>query len=94
MTNLGDRSQLAFVGDVDIGSTNGTIDTSLEIASVDGQARVGIQAGLASNGILELQSGTNKMAAMSLISKSSDVSGSDVGKWQKCVQNDVCGVDF
>jgi hypothetical protein len=82
LSDLGGRSQLAFVGDVDIGSTIGTIDTSLDITSVDGQSRVGIHAGLASDAVLELQSGDNRIAEMSLISKSNGISGNDIGKWQ------------
>ena len=77
---MGDRSQLAFVGDVDIGSTNGTINTLLGITAVDGQSQIGIQAGPASDAVLELQSGINRIAEMSLISTSSDTSGSDVGE--------------
>jgi hypothetical protein len=79
LTDLGDRSQLAFVGDVDIGSTNSSIDTTLTIASAQ-QSQVGIQAGAASDAVLELQSGANRIAQMSLVSKSNDISGSDIGK--------------
>lgn len=77
VTDLGDRSQLAFVGDVDIGTTNSSVDIALTVESAQ-ESRVGIQAGAASQAVLELQSGRNRVSEMTLISKTTVVSGSDI----------------